>query len=213
VTGRVVALLRHGETPFHGENRYAGQSDVPLNDTGRAQAARLAEWAATASIASVWASDLSRSVDTAQGVATASGLVLNTDARLRELDFGIGDGLTTAEMRERFPAERAAFERNPEEFPLPGGERPAHAVARAKAALADAIEESAGASGIVVVIAHSTLLRLLTLDLIGVPLARYRAVFPKIEPGSGIILRTDGRTGGILTVNAQLSPGFQLEGY
>lgn len=209
---RTIALIRHGETAYHVENRYAGQSDIPLDDVGRAQAARLAQWARTEPIAGVWASDLSRSHDTASAVATAIDQKVNTDARFRELDFGIGDGLTAGEMRDRFPGERAAFEWDPELHPLPGGESPSAAVARSKSALQAAIGESADRAGMLLIIAHSTLLRLLTLDLIGVPLGRYRAIFPSIEPGSGIVLRSDGVSGGILTVNAHYSAAVSSEG-
>ncbi|NUT12685.1 MAG: histidine phosphatase family protein, partial [Nonomuraea sp.] len=51
-----LVLVRHGETVWHAENRYAGTSDVDLTERGRDQAAMLAAWAAEAGLAAVWSS-------------------------------------------------------------------------------------------------------------------------------------------------------------
>ncbi len=175
-----IVLVRHGQTPWHVGNRYAGRTDIGLTAKGSKQAERLAAWARTAELAEVWSSPLSRARLTAEPAARAAGLPLRIDERLIELDFGQGEGLTAEEMEAAFPDERAAFERDPVRNFLPGGEDPEAAAARGVAALR-AIAAEGGRS---LVVAHSTLLRLVLCALLGVPLARYRIAFPNFENGA-----------------------------
>ena len=176
----VLHFVRHGETVWHHENRYAGSSDVALTDRGWVQASALAEWAAETPIGRVLSSDLSRAVGTARLSADALGVDLEIDPRLREVDFGRGEGLTTEQMREAFPAERAAFEAMPATTPLPGGESGRSAVARAGAVLV----ELAASGTETLVVAHTTLGRLLLCHLIGLPLDSYRRTFPSVGNGT-----------------------------
>lgn len=117
----MLYLVRHGETTWHAENRYAGSTDVALTEVGTAQAERLARWAETHPIDAVYASGLSRAVITATPSATALGLVISVDPALREVDFGKGEGLTSTEMLASFPDAAARFRDSPATFPLPGG--------------------------------------------------------------------------------------------
>ncbi|MFG3440103.1 histidine phosphatase family protein [Nonomuraea sp. NPDC047897] len=174
-----LVLVRHGETVWHAENRYAGLSDVELTPRGHDQARQLAVWAASAGLSAVWASTLSRAQITAAASAKAAGVELRVDDRLRELDFGRGDGLTAAEMRERFPEARAAFEADPAAHPLPGGEDPHEAATRFTAALDDICAAHPGER--VLVVAHTTAIRLALCRLIGVPLGSYRRLFPRLD--------------------------------
>ncbi|WP_162794865.1 histidine phosphatase family protein, partial [Nonomuraea lactucae] len=66
-----LVLVRHGETVWHAENRYAGLSDVELTPRGHAQAERLAAWSASAGLSAVRASTLSRAAVTASASARA----------------------------------------------------------------------------------------------------------------------------------------------
>jgi broad specificity phosphatase PhoE len=185
----VIHLARHGETVWHHGNRYAGRSDVALTERGARQADELAAWAATASIERLVSSDLSRAVRTAAAVARTTGLAHELEPRLREVDFGRGEGLTEAEMTEAFPAERAAFVATPASSPLPGGERGADAVARALPAVRDL---AATSSGPVLIVAHTTLIRLLLCELLGLPLDDYRRRFPSLANVAITTLRLDG---------------------
>jgi probable phosphoglycerate mutase len=184
-----VYLVRHGETPWHEENRYCGRTDLPLTERGRRQAEELASWAATAGLAAVYSSTLRRARDTAAPAAVAAGVPHRVDERLVELDFGLAEGLTSAEMRQRWPEQRAAFERDPVANPLPGGEDPKAAIARAGEALDEIV--AAHPHGRVLVVCHSTLLRLVTCELTGLDPSRYRELFPRVANTSGAVLRHD----------------------
>jgi len=188
-----LVLVRHGETVWHAENRYAGSSDVALTPRGREQAALLAAWARTAGLAAVWSSTLSRARTTAETCSAVTGLPLEVDARLCELDFGEGEGLTSAEMTARFPDARAAFVADPAAHPLPGGEDPVVAAHR----FTECLQEIAAKhpDGRVLVVAHSSAIRLALCHLIGVPLKEYRRLFPAVGNCALTELRVrDGRT-------------------
>lgn len=81
-----IVLVRHGETIWHADNRYAGVTEVELSPHGLEQAAQLASWVSSAELCAVWSSPLSRALKTATPCADRAGLPLRVDARLRELD-------------------------------------------------------------------------------------------------------------------------------
>jgi probable phosphoglycerate mutase len=198
-------MVRHGETVWHRENRYAGISDIALTPQGEAQACQLATWAIEAGITAVWSSPLSRACNTALPAAKALALPLRTDARLKELNFGRGEGLTSAEMSQQFPEAFAAFRSDPVKNFLQEGEDPVNAAKRAIAALYE-IAESTGSGERSLVVAHNTLLRLALCEMLGIPLSRYRAVFPLFDNCS--LTEVDIRPGkqtSLLHFNAPLS--------
>ena len=174
-----IALVRHGETIWHAENRYAGVSDVPLTARGEAQAERLGRWAAGAGLDALWVSPLSRARATVAPAERATGLAARADERLRELAIGDAEGLTPAEMDERFPDVRERFRRDPVAHHLPGGEDPVAAAGRAVACLGEIAATHAG--GRVLVVAHTTLIRLALCELLGLPLPDYRRRFPAVH--------------------------------
>ena len=203
-----IVLVRHGETVWHAENRYAGRSDVALTPRGREQAERLADWAAGAQLEAIWCSPLSRAHDTATAAAAASGLEPRVDKRLCELHFGRGEGLTTAEMRQQFPQQLQAFHADPVAGHLPDGEDPRAAVARAVACLHDIAREHP--RGRVLAVAHTTLIRLMLCHLLGVPIANYRKLFPFVRNVAITEIRLAGDETSLLQYNAPLDPGARV---
>jgi broad specificity phosphatase PhoE len=177
-----VYLVRHGATVWHAENRYAGITDVALDHGGYAQAERLAAWASEARLAAIWCSPLNRARETAAPSARAAGLEPRIDERLREIDFGQIEGKTMAEAELLFPEEIRRFKADPATYPLPGGEDPHQAACRAVSVLREI--ESMHSQGRVLVVAHNTLIRLTLCSLLGIPLARYRTVFPAVCNGA-----------------------------
>lgn len=115
-------LLRHGETAWNAETRIQGQLDVALNERGRWQAARLAHALAGETLDAVYSSDLARAHATALALAQLQGLPVHTDAALRERGFGRFEGLTYAEIEERFPDEAQRWRRREAGFGPGGGE-------------------------------------------------------------------------------------------
>jgi probable phosphoglycerate mutase len=106
----LLYLARHGETDWNAVGRLQGQTDIPLNDVGRAQARALADRLRTMGLAGVLSSDLSRARSTAEIVCGELGVPLvGIDPAFRERSFGVFEGLTHHECRERHPVEWARF--------------------------------------------------------------------------------------------------------
>jgi probable phosphoglycerate mutase len=122
--GTTLVMLRHGETALTPEQRFSGSggSDPELSTTGRRQAAAVAEaLAARGTVQAVVCSPLLRCRQTAEAVAGRLGLEVRIDEGIRETSFGDWDGLTFAEVRERWPEELDAWLDSTRVAP-PGGE-------------------------------------------------------------------------------------------
>jgi broad specificity phosphatase PhoE len=168
----VTALLRHGQTPMSVQKRYAGRTDAPLTEVGVQQAAAAAKRLASADLGVIVTSPLLRTVQTAQAVAAVTGAAVVMDDGFRETDFGAWEGLTFAEVRERWPAEISAWLADPEVAP-PGGESFTDVSARVTAALDRVLAARAGQT--VLIVSHVTPIKMLvTAALLAPPAALYR---------------------------------------
>jgi probable phosphoglycerate mutase len=196
-----LVLVRHGETPWHAENRYTGVSDIGLTPTGTGQAAELAAWAAMQPITAVVTSPLRRAHETASPSAEALGLPVTIDKRLSEVDFGAGEGHTRDEMAEIFPDALSRFLDAPASNPLPGGEPGVAAVDRAW----PAVEDLAAGGGTVLLVAHSTLLRLLLCRMLGIFLDDYRRRFPALRNTATTTVRLDAGGAALLSLNVPVT--------
>lgn len=112
---RVIAI-RHGETAWNVDTRIQGQLDIPLNDTGRWQAARLAAALADEGLQAIYASDLQRAHETAQAIGRVTGLPVRAHPGLRERGFGSFEGHTYREIEARWPAESERWRKRELDF-------------------------------------------------------------------------------------------------
>ena len=198
MTARLL-LVRHGETVWHAENRYAGTSDIALTERGHRQARALAHWARGRGIDAVACSPLSRARHTAEPAATALSLVPEVVEDLREMDFGWGEGRTLPEMEAEDPAAVRAFRDDPETGAFPGSERPGEAAARAVVALRRLA--AAHPDRTVLVVAHNSLLRTALCTLLGIPVGRYRTVFPRLDNAAVTEIGVDGDRTALRSLN------------
>ncbi len=196
-----IFLARHGETIWHAGNRYTGSSDVPLNDTGKRQAARLADWAVGAELDAIWSSPLSRARATAAPAAVRLGLSIKVDAGLAEQGFGSAEGRMLSELP---PQVAAAFRADPIAGAFPGADDPIAAARRGVATLRRIAERHPGSR--VLAVTHSTLLRLMLCELLGIPHGRYRTVFPEVGNCALTQLRGTGPDLGLITFNQEPEP-------
>ena len=205
----VLSLVRHGETVWHADNRYAGgTSDIDLTDRGRAQAKRLARWAGTQRFSAVVVSPVRRAMETAKPSAEALGVELEVVEDLREVDFGIAEGRTVEEMLHEDAEMVHRFRDDPVAHPFPDAELPEQAARRADAALRRAASRHAG--GTVLVVAHNTLLRLALCSLLDLPVSRYRQLFPRLDNAAVTTLSVPHDPdvpAALLTFNAPPEPG------
>ncbi|MQA97274.1 MAG: histidine phosphatase family protein [Streptosporangiales bacterium] len=158
---RRLVCWRHGQTVWNAESRFQGQTDIPLNETGLAQAERAARLLAALRPAAIISSDLMRAADTAAALAAVTGLPVKTDKRLRERSGGSWEGCTAEEIKRRWPAEDAAWE-------PPEGELVPAVAERVAEGLQSAID-TAGPDDLVVVVSHGAAIRLGMAKLLGLP--------------------------------------------
>ncbi|HWB66511.1 MAG TPA: bifunctional RNase H/acid phosphatase [Mycobacteriales bacterium] len=168
----VALLLRHGETSLSADLRFSGHGDAALTPRGEAQAAAAAKRIAEVGADVIVSSPLRRTRQTADAVATVLGLDVAVDEGFAESDFGRWEGLTFAEVSERWPDEIKAWLADPT-VPPPGGESMAATAQRVLAARARVLEKYAGAT--VVVVSHVTPIKALLRDALDAPVqAMYR---------------------------------------
>ena len=132
---RLLFVFRHGETDWNRERRLQGQLDVPLNATGLAQAAKLAERLKAHRLDAIASSDMRRAWTTGSIVAEALGIPIFAEPNLREISVGEAQGLLWEEARKRFGADLTERWYSEDDVAFPGGETGAETRARGLAAL------------------------------------------------------------------------------
>ena len=165
-----VVLWRHGQTMWNAEHRYQGHTDIPLDETGQAQASRAARLLAALGPHAIISSDLSRAAETAQALAELTGIPVRHDRRLRERSGGEWEGLTNDEIRTKYPVEWAAW--NP-----PGGEAEEEVAVRFAAAVGDGVGVLPD-SGTLVVASHGSAIRAGLGRLLDLPMESWRMLGP-----------------------------------
>jgi 2,3-bisphosphoglycerate-dependent phosphoglycerate mutase len=117
-----ILAIRHGQTAWNADGRIQGHTDIPLDELGRWQAERLADALADDDVQAIVASDLWRAQQTAAPLAARKGLPVQTESGLRERGFGEFEGLSFAQIEQRWPAQAAAWRRRDPDFGARGGE-------------------------------------------------------------------------------------------
>ncbi|MEV5407234.1 histidine phosphatase family protein [Thermopolyspora sp. NPDC052614] len=156
-----VVCWRHGQTRWNVEHRFQGHTDIPLDESGVAQAARAASLLASLKPSMLVASDLRRAYDTAASLSRLTGLEINVDKDLRERSGGDWEGLTSQEIKERWPKEYAIWT-------IPNGEPAMTVAVRVAEAIrrwADRLDDD----GVLVVVSHGAAIRFGLAHLLGLP--------------------------------------------
>ncbi len=167
-----IILIRHGQTIWNKEERVRGQVEVPLDETGLAQAELTAarvvqEWKPAA----VYCSPLQRAVQTAQPIAQRLHLEVHRVAGLNDMNFGEWQGLAVKEIEQRWPDTGRAWLRAPHTVTFPNGESLQDLRQRSVAAVLELAERHADSD--VVVVAHTVVNRVLLLAALGLDNSNY----------------------------------------
>jgi glucosyl-3-phosphoglycerate phosphatase len=182
-------LWRHGQTVWNAERRFQGQSDIPLDETGQAQAERAARLLAALRPDLIVSSDLSRAAGTAAALARLTGLEVTLDKDLRERSGGSWEGLTDTEIRTRYPVEHASWTPPDGEPSAVVAERVAGALHRA----AEAVSGPGTPTGLAVVASHGAALRLGMSRLLGMPEDLFGVLGPLSNCSWSVLGRRNGR--------------------
>lgn len=117
-----ILAVRHGETAWNADGRIQGHMDIPLNNNGRWQARQLAAALAEEAIDVIYASDLSRALETAQAVAQQQDRAVDVEPLLRERHFGIFQGRVFEDIEQEMPEQAKRWRQRDPDFSPDGGE-------------------------------------------------------------------------------------------
>jgi len=163
---RRVIVLRHGETEHNATGRWQGQLDTTLSGLGHAQAGAAARALVALRPTRVVASDLQRAARTGHDVAEACGVPITFDERLREIHVGKWAGLTTDEVRERYPEDQDRLISGVDFVRGGHGESVADVADRVRAALVDLLDAT-DLDDCVVIATHGVTGRVVVAELTG----------------------------------------------
>jgi glucosyl-3-phosphoglycerate phosphatase len=173
VTAARIVLWRHGRTEWNLHNRFQGQADIGLDSVGIEQAAAAAPLLAAFAPVALYASDLARAYRTATALADITGLAIQTDKRLREIDVGTWEGLHGSEVRAQNPDLAERLWRGEDVRRSPTGESPSEVGQRVAEALTE-IAEAVPDGSTVVVATHGLAGRVGACQLVGLPFESWR---------------------------------------
>lgn len=174
MTSRRIIFWRHGRTAWNAERRFQGQTDIPLDDTGLAQAARAAKVLARLQPHRIHSSDLSRARATADALAALTGLEVHEDAALRETFAGLWQGLTRTELEEQFGTDLRQWAAGQEI--RPGGGETRSEVAHRMVTAVDRALDGLAPGETLVVATHGGAARAAIGALLGLPIEHWAAL-------------------------------------
>jgi probable phosphoglycerate mutase len=188
-TGVRLLLVRHGETEWNRASRFQGKIDVPLNDTGRNQAQKAAEFLKEVPIDFAVTSPMQRPKETAEIILKYHPDVrLQLHAELSEISHGLWEGKLESEIEQLYPGELRRWRETPAQVQMPEGENLQQVWDRAIPAWNDIVKTAeSDASGTGLVVAHDATNKVLLCHLLGLGIED----FWKIKQGNGAVTCID----------------------
>jgi broad specificity phosphatase PhoE len=136
-----LVFIRPGETNWNLQGRFQGWVASPLNDYGRIQIERLANFVRNLGIVALYSSDIQRAKQSAEILSARLGYLPVYDERLRERSVGHWQGLTVPEIHGWYAEEYEQFQQDPDKFQIPGGESLSQVRKRAQACLKEILKK------------------------------------------------------------------------
>jgi alpha-ribazole phosphatase len=198
----VLWLLRHSEPEASARGRCYGALDVALSPDGIRQARSVAEALAHKAFAAIYASPRQRCRQAAQILAEGRNCPIETEAALRELDFGEFEGRTYDEIAAIYPDVYQQWMDRPTETQFPGGESFSEMYARVIAATHELRARHAGQS--IALVTHGGVIRIILADALGMQSANIFRIGQRY--GAINAVRYFGETPIIELVNAEPAP-------
>lgn len=172
-----LVLVRHGQTDWNLEGRYQGQTDLPLNETGRSQARGLAEQLADQPFEAIYSSDLQRAYETANIIAGKHNLAVQSEPRLREVNLGGWEGMLVGDIMRCYPGEWEMRRHDPVHARPPGGESAAELASRIEAAMTEIARRHV--VGPVLIVSHGLALAAVLCRVRDIPLTQIFDMIPE----------------------------------
>lgn len=160
-----IILVRHGETDWNKNEVFRGRADVALNETGLRQAELEGKYLSGQKIDLVYSSPLQRAIKTSEAIARFQKIEVNAVENLIDFDYGEWQGLTIAEVKEKYPELYQDWLDTPEQVRLPGGESLESVLNRAMPFLEDAVVRCG--EGKIALVSHRVVLKVIICALLG----------------------------------------------
>ncbi len=142
-------LIRHGQTDWNVAGKIQGSTDIPLNDTGRRQAACLAKGMESRPVKKVFTSTLSRAYETGLAIGESQNVPVEKIEGLEEVGYGVWEGMTMDEIREKYPGELELLYNSPVDVAPPQGEKQSQVYERCGRALETILAQAGGDAAVV----------------------------------------------------------------
>jgi 2,3-bisphosphoglycerate-dependent phosphoglycerate mutase len=184
-----LIMIRHGQTQWNLAGIRQGHLDSPLTDRGVGQAKALGRRLAHERFSTLYSSDLGRAVDTAKKISELTGHDIITDARLRERHLGIFQGLSSEEIKEKYPEEYRLHRTMGPHYVIPGGESVHQQVERNVGCLTEIAKRHSGET--IVVVTHGGVLSGFFRHTLSIPLGAPRR-FEFVNAGLNVFAYVDG---------------------
>jgi broad specificity phosphatase PhoE len=194
-----LVCARHGRTAWNADRRFQGQTDIPLDDEGHAQALALAAHLRNESFDLAVASDLTRARTTAEAILSGRALTLTLDPSLREMHFGAWEGMTWTEIVARWPELAERYEFSPRSYVPDGGEGWEHVCERVERALRRVAAQLAP-DGRALLVSHA-----------GVMHAILHVVRADVAAGDDVALRVRLAPASIVRVRGSFDAGWTVD--
>ena len=179
--GPRLLLVRHGETDWNKAGKFQGQIDVPLNDNGREQSRRAAEFLKDIKLDFAISSSMLRPKETAEIILKYhSDLQLELRDELREISHGLWEGKFELEIEESYPGLLEEWKTSPETVQMPEGENLQHVWTRAIASWREIVQSVSGTG---IVVAHDAINKAILCHLFGLEPEH----FWKFKQGNGAV--------------------------
>jgi broad specificity phosphatase PhoE len=165
-------LIRHGETALNAAGVYRGRADIPLSPRGRAQSRAVRRALRGVRLDGIYSSPLARARETARAIAAGRrGITVAGAEEFIDMDFGAWQGLTGAQIRDRFPVEFRSWIDRPQETRIAGAETLEEVGQRARAGL-DRLER-AHPDATIAVVSHGVVNKLILCFVLGLTAAGF----------------------------------------
>lgn len=144
-----IYLIRHGQTDWNVAGKIQGSTDIPLNETGRNQAACLAKGMERRPVVKVYTSTLSRAYETGLAIGKSQNVPVEKMKGLEEVGYGVWEGMTMEEIQEKYPKELELWYNSPVDVAPPEGESQVQVYERCQRVLDTILSRSEGDVAIV----------------------------------------------------------------
>jgi len=164
-------LVRHGESEWNILNKVQGQSNTNLTDKGREQARMTAKRLLDYKIDLIFSSDLNRAFETAKIIGDLLDLKVNTFKELREIKFGVWEGLTREEIINKYEKEHIIWMTEPHKLNLPEAEKLIDLQERLLKTVNNIIKNNKDKN--ILIVSHGAAIKSLILGILGIDISFY----------------------------------------